>query len=91
MPDRDEMTADHGGPAEPPSAASKLFDLRAIIAMLFGVYGIILTIMGTFFVDEAQLVKEAGININLWVGIVMLVVAALFLLWARLRPLAPPR
>jgi xanthine/uracil/vitamin C permease (AzgA family) len=36
------------------------------------------------------LAKAAGIDINLWAGIVMLVVAALFVLWERLRTLAPP-
>ena len=76
-------------PGEPPSAASQLFDLRTIIAVLFGFYGIILTILGLFFESEAQLQKAGGIEINLWTGIVMLVVAALFLLWALMRPLVP--
>ena len=71
------------------SAASQLFDLRTVIAVLFGVYGIILTVMGLFFTGDAELAKAGGIDINLWSGIVMLVVAALFLLWARLRPLVP--
>jgi hypothetical protein len=31
--------------------------------------------------------KADGININLWTGIGMLVFAALFVLWARLRPI----
>jgi hypothetical protein len=31
-----------------PSAASQLFDLRTVIAVLFGVYGIVLTVMGLF-------------------------------------------
>ena len=73
-----------------PSAASQLFDLRTVIAVLFGVYGIILTVMGLFFDDEADLAKAGGIDINLWSGIGMIVVAALFVLWARLRPLVPP-
>ncbi|HEX2131561.1 MAG TPA: hypothetical protein VHH15_08360 [Actinophytocola sp.] len=67
-----------------------MFDLRTVIAVLFGVYGIVLTVKGAFFEDRAQLEKAAGIDINLWSGIAMLVVAALFLLWARLRPLVPP-
>jgi hypothetical protein len=70
--------------------ASQLFDLRTVIAVLFGAYGIVLTIMGAFFEDEAELAKSAGIDINLWSGLAMLVAAALFLLWARLRPLVPP-
>jgi hypothetical protein len=72
------------------SAASQLFDLRTVIAVLFGVYGVILTVMGLFFEDEAELAKAGGIDINLWSGIVMIVVAALFVLWVRLRPLVPP-
>ena len=86
----EETSADRGGTPEVPSAASQLFDLRTIIAMLFGVYGVVLTALGAFFADEAQLEKAAGIDINLWSGIVILVVAVLFLLWARLRPLVPP-
>lgn len=73
-----------------PSAASQLFDLRTVIAVLFGFYGIVLTILGAFFEDEAQLAKAGGIDINLWSGITMIVVAVLFVLWARWRPLVPP-
>ncbi|NMH82592.1 hypothetical protein HF577_36590 [Pseudonocardia xinjiangensis] len=67
-----------------------MFDLRSIIALLFGIYGIVLTIQGLFFESEAQLQKAGGIDINLWSGIIMIIVAALFALWARLRPLVPP-
>jgi hypothetical protein len=73
-----------------PSAASQLFDLRTVIAVLFGVYGVVLTVQGAFFEDEAQLDKAGGIEINLWSGLAMIVVAALFLLWVWLRPLIPP-
>ena len=72
------------------SAASQLFDLRTVIAVLFGVYGVILTVMGLFFTSDAELAKAGGIAINLWSGLGMLVVAAFFVLWARLRPLVPP-
>ena len=34
--------------------------------------------------------KSAGVNINLWAGIGMLVFAAAFLTWARLRPITVP-
>jgi hypothetical protein len=69
------------------SAASQLFDLRTVIAVLFGVYGIILTVMGLFFTGEAELAKAGGIDINLWSGLAMIVVGGLFVLWVRLRPL----
>jgi hypothetical protein len=72
-----------------PSAASQLFDLRTVIAVLFGVYGIVLTVMG-LFTGEAELAKAGGININLWSGIGMILAAVFFLVWVRLRPLVPP-
>lgn len=72
------------------SAASQLFDLRTVIAVLFGVYGLILTVMGLFFTGDAELAKAGGIDINLWSGLGMIVAAALFVLWVWLRPLVPP-
>lgn len=70
------------------SAASKLFDLRILIGGLFTVYGLMLTIAG-FFTSSAELQKASGININLWLGIGMLILGLLFLLWVRLSPLKP--
>ena len=73
------------------SAAAKLFDIRLMIGGLFVVYGVLLTVAG-FFTSDAELQKAAGININLWLGLGMLVLGLLFLLWRRLDPLeiAPP-
>jgi Na+/melibiose symporter-like transporter len=71
------------------SAASALFDLRTVIAILFGIYGIILTIMGFVADTPEELAKAGGININLWTGIAMLIVAALFVTWTVTRPLHP--
>lgn len=90
MTEPKETAVDQGATEAAPSAASQLFDLRTVIAVLFGVYGIVLTIQGLFFESDAELQKAGGIEINLWSGIVMIVVAALFVLWARLRPLVPP-
>lgn len=78
----DEYEAEH-------SAAYKLFDLRYLIGGLFTLYGIMLTISG-FFTSAAELEKAAGININLWLGILMLLVGIFFLVWARLSPQKPP-
>jgi multisubunit Na+/H+ antiporter MnhB subunit len=58
-----------------------------MIGGLFLIYGVILTILG-LGASEAEKQKAAGWNLNLWVGIAMLVVAALFLFWAFARPLA---
>lgn len=85
-----EDLPDHSATEEAPSAASQLFDLRTVIAILFIFYGVILTIMGLFFTTRIDIAKAGGININLWSGIIMILVAAGFFLWARTRPLAPP-
>lgn len=66
------------------------FDIRLIIALLLGVYGLVLTVIGLFFVTDEEIDKSAGVNINLWTGIAMLVGCGLFVLWALLRPLRVP-
>ncbi len=64
-------------------ASSGLFDLRYLIGGLFTIYGIVL-IVASFFVSN---VKSGGININLWLGLGMLILGVFFLVWARTRPL----
>lgn len=64
------------------------FDIRNIIGALIGIYGVILTLMGIFGDPETE--KTGGWNANLWAGIAMLVVGAVFLAWARLRPVIVP-
>lgn len=66
------------------------FDIRLIIALLIGVYGVIITVMGIGFTTDAELAKAAGVNINLWAGLGMLLVSAAFVIWARVRPLVVP-
>src|SRR4051794_12713305 len=66
--------------------AANLFDVRRMIGGLFAIYGVILTILG-IGASDADIQKAAGVNINLWTGLAMLVVAALFLVWAFARPL----
>jgi hypothetical protein len=67
--------------------AANLFDLRRLIGGLFLIYGAILLVLG-LGASDAEIEKSAGWNLNLDVGIAMLVVGALFLLWAFTRPLA---
>ncbi len=64
-------------------ASSGLFDLRYLIGGLFTIYGVVL-IVASFFVSN---VKSGGINIDLWLGLGMLVLGVFFLVWARSRPL----
>jgi hypothetical protein len=66
--------------------AANLFDIRRIIGGLFVVYGVILVVMG-LGASEADKRRADGINVNLSVGIAVLVVAAFFIVWALLRPL----
>ena len=70
------------------SAAASLFDLRTVIAILFAFYGIVLTIMGIISSSPQDNAKSVGINLNLWTGIAMLVLTVLFVVWARMKPLA---
>jgi hypothetical protein len=75
-------------PVEPRAAkAANLFDLRRIIGGLFTVWGVLLIILGATD-SEAEANKAAGININLYAGIGMLIFGLLFLLWAFTRPLS---
>lgn len=66
------------------------FDIRVIIAVLFGIYGVVITVMGLVATSSRDIDKAAGVNINLWSGIGMLVLAAVFVVWARLRPIIVP-
>jgi drug/metabolite transporter (DMT)-like permease len=83
---------EHGGTksATAEQGASKaidLFDLRRIIGGLFAVYGVLLTLLGIFG-THVEKTKAAGININLWTGLGMVVFAAFMLTWAITRPLS---
>jgi hypothetical protein len=66
------------------------FDIRMIIAMLIGIYGVVLVLAGFLGTSDADLRRSGGMNVNLDAGIGMLVVAALFVAWARLRPVVVP-
>lgn len=67
-----------------------LFDLRWIIVLLFGGYGVVLLILGIGFETDEDRAKTGGFNVNLWVGLGMLVFTALMAAWALVRPLRIP-
>jgi hypothetical protein len=73
--------------AERSARAANLFDVRRFIGGLFAIYGLILLVLG-FGASDAEVEKAAGVNVNLWTGLAMLIVAAIFIAWAVLRPLA---
>lgn len=66
------------------------FDIRTFIALLIGVYGVVLVLAGLVGTSETELDKADGLNINLLAGVGMVVVAAAFVAWARLRPVVVP-
>jgi hypothetical protein len=66
-----------------------LFDIRTIIGALLGIYGVILVVT-SFFTSDEQLQKADGVDVNLWTGLGLVVAAAVFVAWARLRPIVVP-
>ena len=63
------------------------YDVRVVIAGLIGLYGIVLVILGFVDFSDSDKAKTGDVNANLWAGIVMVVVAAVFVVWVRLRPI----
>jgi xanthine/uracil/vitamin C permease (AzgA family) len=86
------MAADAQQPPEVDAAtaakAANRFDIRRIIGGLFIVYALILVVVGVVG-TAADKNKAAGINVNLWTGLGMLVVGVLMVAWALLRPVVP--
>lgn len=84
------MTHDNpaGYPADAPPMTmtqARMLDLRTYICGLFAIFGITVTIAG-IFADPVQLQKAAGMNINLFAGIAMLVLSVVMGVWAILVP-----
>ncbi len=66
------------------------FDIRNVIGGLLGAYGVILTLTGIFTDSTPGVADPDDYNSNLIAGIVLLVVGAGFVAWARLRPVVVP-
>jgi hypothetical protein len=77
--DTDEATA---------ARVANRFDIRRIVGGLFGLYGVVLVLLGLFG-NHTTKVKASGINIDLWTGLGMLIVAAMMIAWALTRPVEP--
>jgi hypothetical protein len=82
--------ASSGSNAQETTRKAGAFDIRVFIGALIGIYGLVLVLVGLFGTSDAQLAKSDDLNINLWAGLGMVVVAAGFFLWARLRPVIVP-
>jgi hypothetical protein len=87
---------DPATPAEPSEEVSEVevakaanrFDIRRLIGGLFILYGVILIVLG-FAGSHHIKTKAAGINVNLWTGLGMLVFGVLMVAWALWRPTVP--
>lgn len=62
------------------------FDIRTFIAALMGIYGVILLLAGIFGGNETTSGAQVAGNVNLYVGIGLLIFAAAMQGWAMLRP-----
>lgn len=59
-------------------------DIKIPIGLLFTIFGLILGIYGIFTAsDSALYAKSLGVNVNLYIGILMLIFGVLMLLGAR--------
>ncbi|MDT5341896.1 MAG: hypothetical protein QOE52_1080 [Mycobacterium sp.] len=76
----------HDGKSAARSGAARLFDVRLVIGGLLTIYGVVLTIKGIAD-NHSAVQKAAGLRINLWTGLGLLVVGAFFLIWVKLAPL----
>ncbi|MCP3016888.1 hypothetical protein NGM33_26505 [Nocardiopsis dassonvillei] len=81
------MSADSPGKRKG-RTASRVFDIRTIIALLFAVYGVVLTVMG--FAATPEQIEQSGTNLNLWSGLGMLAFAVFMGGWALVKPLKAP-
>lgn len=79
------MNDDNAQPGQTRSKAG-LFDVRNIVGALLFLYGVIL-LLASFGTSDVQKAKANGINANLWVGLVLTVAGALFVVWAVTRPI----
>ena len=66
------------------------FDIRNFIGILLGLFGLVLLGAGVFAFSPDEAAKTGGVNANLWAGLVLVVMSAIFLGWAWLRPVVVP-
>lgn len=75
--------------AEKAASTARLFDIRRVIGGLFTLYGVVVLVTGLTDGKQAR-ERAAGLDINVWTGIGMLVVGLTFLVWMWARPAAAP-
>ena len=86
-----EPLASTGATQEEEAHAARVanrFDIRRLIGGLFIVYGVILLVLGLVGSHTVK-TKAAGINVDLYTGIGMLIFGALMIFWALSKPTVP--
>src|ERR1700728_4113011 len=68
--------------------AANGFGIRRLVGGPFILYGLILLVLGLVGSHHVK-TKAAGINVDLWTGLGMLVFGALMVFWALSRPTVP--
>jgi hypothetical protein len=76
--------------ADTSTRAAGALDIRALIAYLIGLYGLILSGLGLFDFVDADKEKTGDLNLKLWAGLGMIAFALGFLLWNKLNPTKVP-
>ncbi|MDU0968969.1 MAG: hypothetical protein E7A62_08085 [Actinomycetaceae bacterium] len=61
-------------------------DIRVIIGSVLGIIGVFLLICAAFTSSADELAKSGGVHANLWVGICMVIAAAIMWAWAFASP-----
>ncbi|MDP4290504.1 MAG: hypothetical protein Q8908_05435 [Bacteroidota bacterium] len=60
-------------------------DIRIPIGLMFSIFGLMITIFGVFTnSDKAMYVKSLSINMNIWMGLLMLAFGLFMLLLVKL-------
>lgn len=77
-------------PERPPvPRTARLLDLRFVIAVMFALFGVLVTASG-FTASDEEIEQAAGINISLWTGLGLLALSAFFGIWVlRVPPDVP--
>jgi hypothetical protein len=70
---------------EEAARAANLLDIRRIIGAVLALYGVLITAAGLFG-SNADKHQAAGVNINLYAGLAILLAGILFLVWGFTRP-----
>ncbi|MCW2867322.1 MAG: hypothetical protein JWR20_1510 [Marmoricola sp.] len=84
------MSTSHARTEDETPHKAGAFDIRNFIGLLIGFFGLVLVLVAIFDTPQAELDRADGLRLNLWAGLGMLVAAAVFLVWARLKPVIVP-